>query len=193
MRRGTIFSFRPALAALAMALVPASAVLAEDASSAIPPGAPVTTRDISELQSLDDVVVTGHLNSLSGIRKALVESEDRFYARWNELNKDPAWDVQCETRAPTGTRIAVRSCDPAKVEEERHEEAMRLLGMGGNVRFTSIDEIRSQVNPELKAMMVRMVKSDPQLLLALVEHAKLVQIYEQTRRQKFAGHWFVND
>jgi hypothetical protein len=193
MRRNSNSSVQLALAALLMALVPAAAVLAEDAPGAAPQGTPLTNKDGTPLQTLDDVVVTGKLNSLSGIRKAMVDAQDRFYNRWNELNKDPQWNVTCENIAPTGTRIAKRVCDPQKIADEQHDQAMYLLGMGGNVRFTSVEEMRRVINPELKERMLKMVKVDPELMTALLEHAKLVQIYEDTRKKKFTGHLFVND
>jgi len=191
MRRDSIVSIRLVFAALFMALAPTAMVLAEESPATVPQDAPAT--DLSQLQTLDDVVVTGNLNSLSGIRKAMVEAQDRFYARWNELEKDPAWAVTCENIAQTGTRLAKRVCDPQKISEETHDQAVALLGMGGNVRFSSPDDVRRAITPELKARMLKMVKSDPQLLLALVEHAKLAQIYEDTRKKKFTGHLFVSD
>jgi len=57
---------------------------------------------------LDEVLVTG--TRLSELKKAIVEAEDRFYARYNELNTAQLFDIECRVEAPLGTKIPQRWC-----------------------------------------------------------------------------------
>lgn len=84
--------------------------------------------------------------------------------------------------------IRVRSCLPRVVEEQAREEAWRLGQISeGNVMLQSLDDLRRAWRPRLREMALERVRKDPQLLKALLEHARLTQHYEELRKQKFAG------
>jgi hypothetical protein len=59
-------------------------------------------------EDLDEVLVPG--TRLSEMKAAIAESEDRFYARYNELNEVDDFDIECRVDAPLGTRIPQRLC-----------------------------------------------------------------------------------
>jgi hypothetical protein len=44
------------------------------------------------------------------LRQAVVEAEDRFHARYNELNDNDDFDVNCRQEARTGTKLERRIC-----------------------------------------------------------------------------------
>jgi hypothetical protein len=72
--------------------------------SAIPAAAPESN------SLLDEVVVRGKRVKLAEMRKELLQLEDRFYSRYNDLNTSNDFDIHCVNEARTGTRFIKRSC-----------------------------------------------------------------------------------
>jgi hypothetical protein len=68
---------------------------------------PTATRAASG-DVLDEVQVSG--TRLWQLRAAVIDAEDRLLARYNELNLADEFDIECETRTPTGTHISSRYC-----------------------------------------------------------------------------------
>jgi hypothetical protein len=167
---------------LAIACVPALAADPEGAAEA------------HRITQLEEVVVTGELTTLSGVRTAMRDSEDRFYARFNDLNQDDEFDIGCRVEAPIGTRLKVRKCDPKSVDTAMRAEVGRVLSLaqghskaGGTLRVATEADARRAVNPALRARMLELVRKDPELLRALLERARLQQIYDSLSRQKLEG------
>lgn len=151
--------------------------------------------EIMEVTTLDEVVVSGRLDSLSGLRMALVEAEDRFYERWNELNDDPRFDVQCRIEAPTGSNLKRRMCAPNLVDEKTRESALQFAGVtNGTTIYKSTYAIRLEAAAELKKRTLLMIENDPDLRRALLERARLEELLEARRKEKFSnGRWFAWD
>ena len=59
-------------------------------------------------ETTDEVLVRG--TRLRELKAAIIEAEDRFYARYNELNKVDKFDVECMQDAHTGTKLKQRRC-----------------------------------------------------------------------------------
>jgi hypothetical protein len=77
---------------------------------------------LDRLTRLDEIVVTGEALSVTGLRAAMIEAEQRFYDRYNELNDVEEFDVNCRVEAPTGSRVNRRSCT-AVFEDNAAREA----------------------------------------------------------------------
>ncbi len=150
---------------------------------------------IDGLTELDEIVVSGELESLSGARKAIIEAEDRFYARYNELNKNDAFDINCRIEIPTGQRLGFRVCQPRYVDDGLHQEAQRLYlpTDEGTVQLQTADVIYSARVDEMKKHTLALVKQDPELLRALLERARLEQFYTELRKKKLKGRWIAWD
>lgn len=151
--------------------------------------------EIMTVTTLDEVVVTGRLDSLSGLRLALLEAEDRFYERWNDINDDDRLDVYCRTEAPTGTRLERRRCEPRMVDDKTRESALVFTGMTeGTAQYQSTDAIRLQAASELKRRTLLMVEHDAELRRALLERARLQELLDARRKEKLSnGRWFAWD
>lgn len=148
----------------------------------------VVPADPSQLKDLEEIVIQGNAQSLTAAYQAMVAAEDRFYERFNATNTDHRYDINCRTEAPTMSIIRVRTCLPRVVEEQAREEAWRLGQISeGNIMLQSLDDLRRAWRPRLREMALERVRKDPQLLKALLEHARLTQHYEELRKQKFAG------
>lgn len=78
--------------------------------------------------STDEVLVRA--SRLRDLKVAVAEAEDRFYERYNELNKVDDFDIQCRIDSHTGTRIPQRRCFPKlllKATSQQGEEALRMF------------------------------------------------------------------
>jgi len=58
-----------------------------------------------------EVVVTPEVR-FGTLKKLLVQIEDDFFAKFNELNLDDDYDVVCYRFKPTGSHISRRVCEP---------------------------------------------------------------------------------
>lgn len=58
-----------------------------------------------------EIIVTPNV-TLSNLEKLLVQIEDDFFEKFNELNVDQKYDVRCYEFVPTGSHIKSRVCDP---------------------------------------------------------------------------------
>jgi len=169
------------LSMLFATLLPATPLLAGEATVA------VTPENLDGIQTLDEVIVKGRLDSLSSAMQAVIAAEERFYARYNEINKDDRLDITCRVGLPTGTRIPVRSCQTRLVEDVMRGDAERLTrvaDVGGTLMLTPVDAMDASLQAEVKARMLKMVKEDPELLRALLERTKLTEYYEALRAKK---------
>lgn len=145
---------------------------------------------------LEEVVVTARQDSLSSLKLALIAAEDRFYERWNELNDDDDLDVICRVEAPTGTRLTRRTCAPRVLDDATREQAMLLFagaGLGGNVAMRNPGDLRQMAAAELRRRTLPLLETDAQLREALLQRAKLQQLYDKVRAEKFEDRRVVWD
>lgn len=170
---------------------PAHAADAEPASPVAPENRVVPDPE------LDEVLITARTDSLSSLRQALIDAEDRFYARLNELNEDDALDILCRTEAPTGARLKRRTCAPRLLDDASREQAMLLVagsgGTGGNLKLKSTGDLRAMAAEELKRRTLPLLDTDPALRQALLERTRLQQMYDDLRRRKLDGKIVVWD
>src|SRR5262249_60839401 len=64
---------------------------------------------------IDEIIVSG-TRRLAEMRKEMVELEDRFLARYNELNKIPEFAINCYAEAAQNSRFLRRTCRPVFVD-----------------------------------------------------------------------------
>lgn len=173
------------LSVLLVMLAPAARLNAAETVAVVP-------EDLSGIKTLDEVVVTGKLDSLGSARQAVIAAESRFYARFNELNQDDLLDVQCRFEQPIGTRIPKHTCNARMLDEVTRDEALRILGLTeGTARLRSAQALNAPVQAELKTRLLKMTREDPQLLRALLEHARLAQYYNDLSASKFRNRKVV--
>jgi hypothetical protein len=170
----------------ALVILPAQAV--------VPRAEIVTPSDIAKVKDLDEIIVSGNSKSLQAARQALVEAEDRFYARYNATNPDRAYDMLCHEEAPTGTLIRKRYCQPRLVEDVLQADAQRMVtGTSGSIVGIEPELLRAKALVEIKRRLKDRVAKDPELLKALLERAKLQVHYEALRKEKLRGRAIVGD
>jgi len=119
---------------------------------------------------LDEVLVQG--TRLRELKKAIVVAEDRFYARYNELNKRDLFDIECRVEAPLGTKIPQRWCLTNVQLRARRDYAREYLqnlqsgsqfGYEGKPPDTNPDLVWASRYEEYTEIMLRLLKQHPDL------------------------------
>ena len=78
------------------------------------------------------VVVTGQLTR-SRLRNLIEDVEEDFFAKFNELNTDDAYDMYCYEYTPTMSHIKKRACEPLfliKYREQQTNDQLHNLSNG---------------------------------------------------------------
>lgn len=168
---------------LVLAVHPLRPALAQDKPADIPAA---TVAKVTA--DTEEVIVSGRLDSLSDVRKAIVDAEDRFYERYNALNNSRDFDVNCSEGAATGTRIEKRTCEAAYVAEGLREDSIYgLHNKNTNVRLRSRANIVDGKHAQLQQRMRQAAETDQELQRALVERSVLAERYNLLLKKKFNG------
>lgn len=144
-------------------------------------------------ESLEEVLVTG--TRLSELKKAVVEAEDRFYARYNELNTRNLFDIECRVDAPLGTKIPQRWCltnVQLRAKRDYAREYLQNLQSGSQFGYegkppdTNPDLVWASRYKEYTDNMLRLLKQYPELrhLADEAEEARKRFDAEYSRRLK---------
>jgi hypothetical protein len=173
-----------------LALVLARPAAAADASR--PDFAATVASTTSEME---EVIVSGKLDSLSQLRKALDRAEDRVYERYNEINKGSAYDIECITEAPLGSRQKVKKCQPRYVSDAMHEDAFDALFRNQNsaTKLRSVSALAAGRQTFLRKAMLEAAQKDPQMQRAMIEHSLLKERYEKVLKEKTSRQRVVWD
>jgi uncharacterized protein YdcH (DUF465 family) len=150
---------------------------------------PCNAADPTPDADIDEVTVHGERVKIEAMRRQIVQLEDRFYERYNELNSVDDFDIHCIEEAKTGTRLIKRSCRAVYQEQALAEEgqaALRILqrfreqgpavaDRGPPIPATVTIERRL---PEYKKNVEEVALRDAQLTRLLEERAKLIERYD---------------
>ncbi|MEJ0100148.1 MAG: hypothetical protein WDO12_10585 [Pseudomonadota bacterium] len=169
-------------AGLLLAAFPLFAIAA--APQAIPASAARASR---EDQQLDEIIVKG--TSLWQLRKTMNELEDRFFSLYNELNVVTEFNVNCEMKAPLGTRIKQHACMPVYMEKSYEEQASMVLDgipalPPGSIEIARAEEFRSNLR--------KVMALDPRLRQMSRQRGELEVRYNSVlrrRQQQFLDHF----
>lgn len=138
----------------------------------------------------EEIVVSSvRLDDPAEVRKALSAAEDRFYARYNELNGDDEYDVSCRSVVQTGKRLAERTCEPRFVEEVKRDSSSasmnssRTVGGGSAPLSTSSFSKVNEKYEEFRKRLQKFASEDPALQSALVERNQLDQAYRALQKK----------
>lgn len=170
--------------ALRLLLLPAALMTALLCHAA----APATQKD-----ELDEVTVSGERVKIEAMRREIVQLEDRFYDRYNELNTVDDFDIHCIEEARTGTRFIKRSCRAVYQEQALADEGQaafkilqRFRGPGPAVADSG-PPVPATVTierrlPEYKKNLEEVARRDPELTRLLEERARVIERYNAALR-----------
>jgi hypothetical protein len=145
--------------------------------------AAATTADTAT-QEIEEVEVVG--KRLYQMRQEIIEAEERFFALYNELNKNDDFDVHCRRYVPTGTHLAQRVCRVEFVVKAQAEEARAFL-TGDYAPPT--DLVALERADEYRKHALALINGNPQLRRLVREREALEKKYNATRKARFKGRW----
>lgn len=147
--------------------------------------APASPAPGQEEEVLEEVIVKGE--RLWQLRAAIVKAEDRFYARWNELNKDRDFDMKCYMEAPLGTRLKSRICRVAFYEDAQAEYAQAMM----RGQFApSPTQVALDRQVEYRKVAMELL-NDPQLRKLVREREAAQKKYTEERKKRFKDRWII--
>jgi len=135
---------------------------------------------------IEEVIVSGKLDSLSQLRKAVDRAENRVYERYNEINRNRDYDIECLTEAPLGSRQKVKKCQPRYVSDALHEDAFDVLFRNQNsaTKLRSVAALAAGKQSFIRKAMLEAARNDPEMQRAMVEHSLLKERYEKVLKEK---------
>jgi hypothetical protein len=161
----------------------------------------VAAAPLSGGERLDEVTIHGKRAQLDEMRRAFVQLDDRFYERYNELNRNHDFDVHCRDEVRTGTLLKKRSCSAVFEDKAFHDEGTRVLEMQQYVADQFLRKVPEPItNGGLPAMASQriegrrqefrenvraVVSGDEGLMTMLRERSELIERYDAVRREVF--------
>jgi hypothetical protein len=121
-------------------------------------------------------------------RQDIIKTEDKFFALFNELNKDDDYDVHCGNEARTGTRLKQRVCRVHYYEKAQADEARAFLT--GDYAPPA-DMIALERGPEYEKKALAVINAHPELRKLIRERDALEKKYNATRKERFKGRWIL--
>lgn len=139
---------------------------------------------------LDEVSVEGR--RLFELRAAIVESQDRFYALYNDLNDQDEFDIVCGELLPTGTKLVRRACFPQVVHTATEEEALAIwfaMFMGGAARpqVTPPNTVLAGKVQDYRKNMLKVLRRNPKLRALANESEDLQRKYDEAQKERMKG------
>lgn len=146
---------------------------------------------------IDEVVVNG--TPLHELRAAVLAAEERFYERYNELNKVKDFDIECVVAPPTGSRLNRRTCRTilqlnAQADQGREfVQMVRDLGDGvtGVPPSTDPDAAFLWRYQEYKENVLYLLKMNPDLRRLVHDREEAAKRYDSERVRRFKERWFA--
>jgi hypothetical protein len=170
--------WRAGVAALVVAALPITAGAAASAPNTVE----VSSREESAEPDLDAVLVLG--SRLWELREKMIAVEDKFYALYDELNKDDDFDVRCHIERPIGRIIKERVCRIAFQDDAQEVEVHALLDGHAAPPADMVAQARSV---DFEKTFLRVVNSDRRLLKLVREREALEKKYDEERKKRFAN------
>lgn len=136
----------------------------------------------------EEVVVHG--TALWALREDVIKAEDRFYARYNELNKVDDFDVECKWSAPTGSHIQQRGCLTRlamRADQVYASDYVNFLQGAGPMPDNDPHMVLLDRYTEFKENVLYLLKTSPELRRLVRERAEAVKRYNDERRRRFKG------
>lgn len=143
--------------------------------------APFVVRAAAAAEELDEVRVLGR--KLWQMREEIFEAEDRYYALYNELNKDRDFDVSC---VMSGTHMKQRYCRARFFIDAQTDQAQDMLR--GRVAVPP-ELVQMQRQRDYRKAATAVLESSPELRRLASELIDMKQRYAQAREERFKERW----
>jgi hypothetical protein len=164
---------------------------------------PANAQDSAEADEVEEIIVYAEKNLVT-LRTVFLQSEDRFLARFNELNTDPLLEIECDVHVRLEDRRRIRTCTPLfyrklearttfeMMEDGRLRASSAVGRQGGGITFRTprFETQRKEMNERLTKAMLTLMAENPDFLEAYQDMSAAKREYEtfrEDRRQKRFG------
>ena len=122
-------------------------------------------------EPIEEIVVHGH-KSIIDLKHEMYEAEEALYDIFNSLNSDDDYDIHCNEKAPTGSKITQRVCRTEKLGKILAAQTQKMM------RDEPYVFPRAEINKMNELMLAEMTE----LASTHPEYLKAVQMYDQRKR-----------
>ena len=130
----------------------------------------------------EEILVLGQ--NPGALRQRIRLATDAVYAKFNELNSDDAFDVECRYRTRTGSHMRVRICESnywRDAQADAGEEIARAMRGEGSTNPDTIYASARLKSEEMSQEVYRLMLENDEFRLALRELGALVQASRKDR------------
>jgi hypothetical protein len=156
----------------------------------------VAPKSANKAELLDEVIINARKEKLSKLTHELEKSQDRFFEAYNQINTVREYQVHCSEVTHTGTWIRDRECKPQFIDTATAQEAREYLDTlsipGASMGTPAAITIAARM-PDFQKHVQALVDKNPQLRKMVIEYNAQIKHYQDVRKLKFKGHWFVWD
>lgn len=148
------------------------------------------------IESPEDVVIRAKRMKLYQLRMEMVEVENRFYAKYNELNTDDQFDVSCTAVALTGEIRKTRQCRPVFLERFEGQYAAEVSAMFDGTRSASEGPSHFATQPaaqlfakyqDMKSHVIGLINQSPELKRMVRHREALEKSYQEEQKVRLNG------
>jgi hypothetical protein len=134
--------------------------------------------------AVDAEVNVSAVRKLAQMRKEIQTAEDRFLAKYNELNQERQYAIKCNQEAFTGSKFYRRVCRPEFVSAATRDEAVTWVR--GNSFIPSALVMESK-QAGFRQNMIALAEKSPELRRIAKERGDLEKRYEELLRRTVTG------
>ncbi len=141
--------------------------------------------------TLPEILVRGD-NSMHSLKMEVIKAEELKFEVFNNLNSTDDFDITCEWRTLTGSRLKHWKCDVEYMRKAR-AESLSNWRMGGapmpsdsQLAIRHADKTRA-LNKEMKALATRY----PEMAIAMVNAHEMEQLYVYENQKRYKDSIFV--
>lgn len=150
-------------------------------------GAPAWAQEVAtapQAAAVDEIIVPGRRPE--NLRVEIERLEAAVYERWNSLNSNDEFDIQCLEMEPTGSNITQRTCAPKFVIAAESRATRDAVRTGGRADSFASDaaQLIAKKSRELTEEMQRLAREDEQFLRDLVRLDELKQLQATEGQQR---------
>ena len=134
---------------------------------------------------VDAELTVSAVRKLTEMRKEIALAEDRFVAKYNELNKERQYAIKCNDETYTGSRLNRRMCRPEFVADATGDETRGWLR--GEV-YSPASPVIATKNAGFRKNMLDIASKNPELVKLAQQHDDLEKRYNELLRHTLTGN-----
>jgi hypothetical protein len=152
-------------------------------------------KPVSPGENLDELVIRAKRLKLREMRAQIVEVENRFYAKYNELNTNDDYDIHCREYAATGSISKDRVCRASfeeRLDIHYARDVMRMMdGVGTVPPPQAPDRELLEKYALLRKHALKVINANPELRRMVREREALDKAYNEEQRIRLNGRVYV--